>query len=454
MALGRARHRRGPARPRPPSPGPTVTLPPIRGIADVAERNLCAGCGACAFVQPDAIRMVDVIDDGRRPLVLAEGGRVPDTSAALAACPGAALAHPGPPSDDDANAELRAAWGPVLEVWEGYAGDPELRYEGSSGGAASALALHGIEARGMHGLLHIAARDDVPYLNRTVLSRTRVEILAATGSRYAPASPCDGLQWVADAPAPCVFIGKPCDVAGAAKARQQRPELDAKLGLTIAIFCAGTPSTRGTLEMAERLGVLPRDIGEVRYRGRGWPGRARVRRRHETSDRSLSYEESWGDILQRHRQWRCRVCADHTGEFADVSVGDPWYREIPEGEVGRSLIVVRTERGRRAVRAAVAAGALDAERVSPDLIAASQQNLLRARGAVWGRIAASRFAGVAVPRYRNLPTFRWWWRELSAREKLRSTIGTLPRIRRLRLHRRRPVRASEPHPVSSHTVDG
>lgn len=426
----------------------------IQGIRDVAERNLCSGCGVCAYVQPDAIRMVDVVDDGRRPLVSGEDA---DTAQALAACPGVALAHAAAPEDtarSPAAVELAAAWGPVREVWEGYAGDAEIRYAGSSGGAATALALHCLRAEGMHGVLHIAARDDVPYLNQTVMSRTRAQLLAATGSRYAPASPCDGLQRVVDAPAPCVFIGKPCDVAGSHRARQRAPELDAKLGLTIAVFCAGTPSTRGTLEMARRLGVAPDEIASVRYRGLGWPGSARVRAHDDDTDRTLSYEESWGGILQQHRQWRCRVCVDHTGEFADVSVGDPWHRDVGPDEPGRSLIIARTERGEQLVRAAVASGALVAERVDSGLIAASQPNLLSARGAVWGRVVASRLAGMPAPRYRNLPTFRWWWRELSVREKLRSTIGTLPRIRRLRLHRRRPVRASEAHPVSSHTVDG
>lgn len=418
-----------------------MTSSAVNGIRDVAERNLCSGCGACAFMQPEVITMVDDLEEGRRPLVLFRGDAEPDTSAALAACPGVALAHPSPPEQlvPGGHPELGAAWGPVLEVWEGHASDHGIRYAASSGGAATAVALHSLEHEGMHGVLHITARDDVPYLNRTVLSRTRAELLAATGSRYAPASPCDGLQQVVDAPGPCVFIGKPCDVAATAKARGQRPSLDANLGLTIAIFCAGTPSTRGTLEMAAQLGVAPPEIASVGYRGRGWPGRARVRRSGETEDRTLSYEESWGAILQRHRQWRCRVCIDHTGEFADISVGDPWYRAIPDDEPGRSLIIARTERGRQLLHAAVESGVLSATPVDPGLISASQPNLLKARGSVWGRIATARMAGMAVPRYRNLPSFRWWWRELTVREKIQSTLGTLKRIRQRRLRRRREV---------------
>jgi coenzyme F420 hydrogenase subunit beta len=414
----------------------------INTIRDVAENHLCLGCGACAYVQPEAIRMVDDLDQGRRPIVAGdERGRDLPTAAALAACPGLELAHPRH-EQRDIIPELAAGWGPVLEVWEGHASAADLRFAASSGGAGSALALHCLEREGMHGLLHITARDDVPYLNKTVLSRTRAEILAATGSRYAPASPCDGLHLVEQAPAPCVFIGKPCDVAGADKARRLRPELDAKLGLTIALFCAGTPSTRGTLRMLEAMGVAdPGTVSSVRYRGNGWPGVAEARTHSADGEQThqLSYEDSWGGILQKHRQWRCYVCPDHTGEFADIAVGDPWYREIPPGEPGKSLILVRTERGRDVVRHAVAAGALTAELVSPQLLPASQPNLLRARGAAWGRIRACHAVLVPAPRFRNIPVLRVWWRHLSPKAKAQSLYGTLKRVYVRRLYRRRAV---------------
>src|SRR5262249_46317673 len=151
-----------------------------------------------------------------------------------------------------------------------------------------------IEKMGMHGLLHTVARKDVPYLNETALSTSRAQILSATGSRYAPASPCEALAQVEHAPAPCVFIGKPCDVAGALNARRLRPALDKNLGLTIALFCAGTPSTRGTLAMLEAMGIAdPSRVRSVRYRGNGWPGRATVTFEGpdgKVETRDLSYE--------------------------------------------------------------------------------------------------------------------------------------------------------------------
>ena len=395
----------------------------MRDIADVVEQRLCTGCGACAYVDP-GLEMVDDLEVGRRPLGRSQQG--------LRVCPGIGLQHESMPAG--ALPELSAGWGPVLAVYEGYAADPEIRYLASSGGAATALALFAIERAGMYGVLHIAARRDVPWLNETILSRSRSELLAATGSRYAPASPCDGLGRIEAAPAPCVFIGKPCDAAAAHRAARLQPALDALLGLTIAIFCAGTPSTAATLDFIRTLGIDdPTAVDSVRYRGRGWPGRFRARvGDHEVS---ATYADSWHS-LQSRRQWRCYMCADHTGEFADVAVGDPWYREIPENEPGRSLVLARTERGRAILERAIEEGYLVLAPANPDVLAASQPELLKTRGTIWGRIWTTRLLGVAAPRYRGLPMLRFWWRELSGREKLQSVIGTIRRVFRKRLRHR------------------
>ncbi len=406
----------------------------FRTISDVTKSGLCCGCGACAGAAPDALEMVDVVDDGLRPRLRSGMSEDRALEILLAVCPGLSLAHEYNVDQPGLIRELASAWGPVLGVWEGYAADPEIRYAGSSGGAASALAWYSLESGGMLGALHTAARKDAPHLNETVFSRTREELLAATGSRYAPASPCDSLQRIVDAPGPSVFIGKPCDVAGMQKARKIRPDLDEKLGLTIAFLCAGTPSTQGTLDMLQRMGIDdPARLASLRYRGNGWPGKATAVVRTEAGEetRQLTYEQAWGEVLTRYQQWRCKMCADHTGEFADIAVGDPWYRTVEEGDPGRSLILARTERGRDILLAAAQAGYLRIEAADPSILPASQPSLLKTRGAVWGRLLGCRLAGVRTPEYENMPLFRHWWRELGWREKVRSTGGAFARASRL-----------------------
>ncbi len=421
---------------------------PIVDVQDVAEAQLCCGCGACAYADPESVRMVDDLDQGRRPVFVSPEARRRASADAMSVCPGIELSHDESDFAPGILEDMRPGWGPILEVWEGHAADEELRHAASSGGASSALALFGIERAGMHGVLHINARQDVPFLNETILSQRREQILAATGSRYAPASPCDRLDLIESAPAPCVFIGKPCDVAAANKARALRPKLDANLGLTVAIFCAGTPTTRASLRLLEALDVDDLDQLEgLRYRGLGWPGMATARVHQDGEPRvtgQLTYDEAWGDILSKDRQWRCQLCIDHTGEFADIAVGDPWYKPRDPQNPGSSLILIRTERGRRVFEAAVEAGYLSVKRVSPQTLPASQMNLLRTRGGIWGRMLALALARAPRPRYRGLPTWRFWWSAQTWRQRLQSVVGTLRRVGRRGLRRRRPVRPFQP----------
>ncbi|MDX9835208.1 MAG: Coenzyme F420 hydrogenase/dehydrogenase, beta subunit C-terminal domain [Desulfobulbus sp.] len=409
-------------------------------LKQVVDYQLCCGCGLCAYLYPEKIRMADAPAFGRRPKFTEEPAESNTFSFALGLCPGVSLSHTTETFFKQGRIEsLADHWGPVLEVWEGYATDPEIRFKGSSGGVLSAISLYCLEREGMHGVLHTTADDQRPYLNKTILSRSRNSLLAAAGSRYSPASPCEGLQEIEHALAPCVFIGKPCDVAAVQRARKHRPALHTKVGLTMACFCAGTPSTNGTLAMLRQMGIDSLDeLVTLRYRGCGWPGKTRAEKKTEigTTSTELTYEQSWGDILQKHRQWRCYICPDHTGEFADIATGDPWYREKTKNEQGRSLIVARTQLGQHIVEKAIAAHYLTAEKVDPLFLPASQPNLLKTRAMLWGRLMALKLFLAPCPCYEGFALAGSWNRELSLKEKMQSLLGTMNRIYKKRLKER------------------
>src|SRR5262245_43153214 len=124
----------------------------VNNIKEVVDWRLCLGCGVCAYICPEKkIKLVDMINDGIRPVVADEG--CGPSCECLRACPGNEISHlPFPPLRKPI-AELQQGWGPVLEIWEGYAGDQEIRFNGSSAGLATALALYCLEKEGMHGVM-------------------------------------------------------------------------------------------------------------------------------------------------------------------------------------------------------------------------------------------------------------------------------------------------------------
>jgi len=410
-------------------------------IESVVRSHLCTGCGACAGLYPDLYRMEDRPQTGRRPVRIA-GKSNPDAErGAVAVCPGAGAGQRPAPASHSSGGGFTPEWGTILEIWEGHAADADLRWRGSSGGVVTALAAFAVDSGHAAGAVHVRQSPRDALANEAVVSRSRDEIAAAAGSRYAPASPCERLADVAAGTGPMVFIGKPCDVQAAAVAAQRQPALSRNLGLTISIFCAGTPSSNGTRALLAALGVPEgAKVTGIRYRGDGWPGEMAASWLDETgaekTSRSISYEQGWGGILQTHRQWRCHVCADHTGEFADLSVGDPWDRPRgAETSEGSSLIVVRTARGRDLLYAAMAAGAVVASRRAPDAVALAQPNLARSRRILFGRLMGLRIIGLAAPRYAGWQLGSLWLRHTGLRDKLSSVAGTLRRAWRRRLWR-------------------
>ena len=413
--------------------------PKYKNVEEVADRHLCMGCGACAGVFPGQIEMVETVDHARRPRCVSGDAREGELAQqALRICPGAGIDFKPAAACEEADPALFDEWGPVLEVWEGYAADPELRFRGSSGGLVNALALYCLEQGDMSGALHVKARKDIPFLNQSAISRNRDQLLEGSGSRYAPASPCDRLSEVEQAEKPVVMIGKPCDIAAANKAALERPGLRQNLGLSIGIFCAGVPSLSASFDLMRHLGSAdPSRVRELRYRGQGWPGNMTVVADGDDGgmhSASVSYATGWGDILQKKRQWRCHVCVDHTGELADLSVGDPWYRPVADKDPGKSLLLVRTPRGRRILQAAIEAGYVVVERRASSVLPASQKNLLATRGALWGRLATLRLLGMPHPRYTGVRLAGIWFRRLGMRQKAQSFYGTAIRVLRRRLY--------------------
>lgn len=398
----------------------------LQDARQVAEWRLCVGCGACAYVCPEQnVTLVNIVDNGIRPIL--DSQKCKQCGDCIAVCPGYEAVQPSPDNQAETIQELKVSWGTVLEVWEGYATDPEIRFHGSSGGLASALALYCLENEGMHGVLHTAADENNPLLNKTVLSRNRADILARTGSRYSPSSPCSELNLIESAPSSCVFIGKPCDVAGLRKASSLRPALDRKVGLVIGIFCAGTPSTQGTIDLLERLRIPVDGVNALRYRGRGWPGRFSVQQQGDSGRQvSLTYKEAWG-FLQAYRPYRCYLCPDATSELADISCGDPWHRDITEGESGYSLVLVRTKRGRQILLGAIDAGFVTLERPAPKILRLSQKDMPIKRGAVWGRLLTMRAFGIPTPKFGGYSLFHNWL-AIPAKEKAKSILGTIIRV--------------------------
>lgn len=370
-----------------------------KALATVARGDLCAGCGGCALVAAGAVEMRLAPPGFLRPV---ETGVVTAAQERVIRriCPGLGqTAHPaGEPG--------HPLWGRFLEMHTGHATDPELRFAASSGGVLSALLVHLIESGEVQAVVETGAAGDPPWANAPVRAATLDDIRAAAGSRYAPSAPLAGLGDLLEGEGRYAFVGKPCDVAALRALAAEDARVGARFPVLISFFCAGVPSQSAAEALLRALGAAPETVRGFRYRGNGWPGQATASLA-DGSARAMSYQESWGAILSKQIQHRCKICADGTGTAADIVCADAWESDAAGYPVfderdGLSLVVTRSATGERLLAEAVAAGRVVTAPFDPTGLAAIQPGQTRRRQALLGRIAALRLLARPVPRYRGL----------------------------------------------------
>ena len=400
--------------------------PASPALARVMRGNLCAGCGACAGLVPDKIAMQITPPGFLRPVQKAD---LTDAQEALIAaiCPGLGETVVAADRTDT------VLWGPYVAMQTGWATDPAIRFAGSSGGALSMLLIHLLDTAAVDAVVQTAADPGLAIGNATMISLKAVDIITAAGSRYAPSAPlADVAALIADGRR-FAFVGKPCDVA-ALRALTQRDAAAARaFPVILSFFCAGVPSHSGGRAVLSALGVTEADTAAFRYRGNGWPGEATAVARDGTA-RSMSYHDSWGKILSKHVQHRCKICADGTGIAADIVCADAWeadaqgYPKFSDAP-GVSLIVARTDLGAQIIAAATVAGQIETATFDIDALAAIQPGQRERRRALLARLLALRLVGRPVPRYIGLHLFAAARQNPLARN-LKNFAGTLRRALR------------------------
>lgn len=401
-----------------------TTSPTLKAVLD---GQLCSGCGLCAGVSGGAVEMAIAPPGFLRPRQLApltaeQERLVAGSCPALVVAPWDALGAP----------EVHPAWGPFRRILTGHATDPQTRFVGSSGGFITALAGFALDQGLVDAVVTVKAGDAAaPLANPVQVIDSAAGLLAAAGSRYGPSAPLEDIERLLDDGRRYLFVGKPCDVSALRRLGRLDTRVGERFPLALSFFCGGVPSLTGSERVIEAMGLIPAEVQAFRYRGNGWPGKARA----ETSDgrsAEMDYGTCWGGYLTRHVQFRCKICPDAVGGVADIACADAWfggesgYPQFEDRE-GRSLVMVRSDAGERFLEAALAAGVVACEPSSVadvDLMQPSQKKRKSLVGARTAALAATlrprpRFLGVRVREAAHFAPLR---------DRIRNFLGTTWRI--------------------------
>lgn len=393
-------------------------------VSRVVGGDLCTGCGLCASVSDGGVAMGSAAPGYNRPVTLGPVNAASEVKIA-AACPGAVVEgwSPEPPGQ-------HPYWGPHHRIATGFATDSRIRFQGSSGGAVTALAVHALKSGQVDRVVHVMPGADDPAGNRIAVSTSVDEVISGAGSRYVSSSPLQDIERILADGGAAAFIGKPCDVSALRRLARIDGRVDAHVRLMLAFFCAGVPSRRAVGRVLQAMDVEPDELQSFRFRGNGWPGKATATT-HAGRVAQMSYEDSWGGFLSKEVQFRCKICPDAVGGVADIACADAWYggeTGYPSFEEmeGRSLIISRTPRGETFLAGAVEAGALDVEPLDIGEIELMQPSQARRKRLVRGRLAALTCTLRPTPKMDGLMV-ETASRRAGPAEQLRNFLGSVRR---------------------------
>lgn len=383
------------------------TATPADRLYAIVEQGLCIGCGLCQTIAgADRVRVRKTAGGYLQPVVEGELDH-PTVDLIYEACPGTRV-EGLPERLIEADTRIDNVWGPWRRMVRGWAGDPRVRYEGSTGGVLTALAAYLLQSERVDFVLQVKTSASEPSFGEPTLSFAVADVFAAAGSRYGPAATLTDIGAVLDQDRPFAFVAKPCDVAALRSYASQDPRVDQLVRYCLVMVCGGYGTPRGTLEFFRRNGIDPETVTALRYRGRGCPGPTRV----ETADgrvREFHYIDFWGeDETSWSLPFRCKICPDGIGEAADIAAADTWIGGGPDrfdslDDPGTNAIVARSRAGEELIAAAAADGALELEYdIVPDTLSLYQPHQVNKKYAAWARHQGLRDAGRIVPRTERL----------------------------------------------------
>lgn len=397
---------------------------------DVIDEGLCTRCGSCIGVCPrHALTIGDPLGACLPTLV----GDCRDCAApCLVGCPGLtvdfpklnAMVFPGQRSD--------YLMGVTREQFVAYAGDPELRAQGASGGVMTAINARLLETGQVDGVVSLVVTDDAPLRPRPVIATDAKTLLLGQQSKYSIAPTNTILAELAAFDGVVSYVALPCQVHSIRKLQAQGHPAARKIKVLIGSYCGMLMYFDSVRDLVAKLGVT--DLGQIErleYRAGEWPGKTRITLRNGTTFELDKFYANYMNLF--YPVERCLTCTDLTSEFADISAGDAWAPVYEERGLGFSLLVTRTPVGEAVVHDCITAGTIVTTPIRrEDAIAMHSHSLDNKKNGGFLRIQHLKAIGRKTPDYGYRPvSFLWTRRVIALVMSVAFVLGRTRAARRL-----------------------
>lgn len=383
-------------------------------IKDTVERDICIGCGACAYASGGQIPII-LNDDGMYAADLTD---VPDDvlRAVDSVCPFSDAA-----TDEDAfaaklfgtNLTDHEFLGKYLGTYAGRVSSTPYLEGSSSGGMTSWLLRELVERDIVDAVINVggAPADSGQIFSYEVTDPAALD--ASRKSKYYSTTMDDALHIVRTTDRRYALVGVPCFIKAARLVAERDAVIRDRVKFHVGLVCGHMKSQFFGESLAWQLGIPPADLETVDFRIKN-PDRASSN--YDFGAKSKS-EDEWrkrrtGDLVGGNWGYAtfqpevCNFCDDIFAETADVCFGDAWLPQYSPDWRGTNVVISRSPLVDQILEEGASSGALELDALNPEEVAKSQAgNFRHRRVGVSVRLADDKAKGLSIPRKRVKPGY-------------------------------------------------
>lgn len=370
--------------------------PAVAMMNNILRHDCCIGCGACAFVAPDAFKMK-----------LGSNGQIHATTHSDDPNLHDIVARVCPFSDYAFNEDVHShrlftslphhhpALGRFINCYAGRVQDLNIYSKSSSGGITRWLLAEMLKQGIVDRIIHVrpshpmgeaySSNSWTPLYHYTV-SDSELDALQTGKSAYYPVDLSSVLNKIKSDNYRYAITGVPCFIKAIRNLVLIDPELNKRVVFTIGIICGHLKSTYYAEMLGWQLGIDPGELSGIDFRVKIPGAKANekgvlVTSRHQNlpSSSPQSTKKLFGtDYGLGYFKYRaCEYCDDVFAETADISLGDAWLPNYLDR--GTNIVITRDRLLDDLLKSAAGVGKLELSDIPPEQAALSQGGGLRDR---------------------------------------------------------------------------
>ena len=350
----------------------------------VIPGGFCIGCGACAHLDGEkfaiawtAAGTLQAHDRIERP-ARSEVDRVCPFSSGSAS-----ETQIGERVFSGEGARRHPVIGRYRGCYVGFVREGDYRARGSSGGVGKWVLAELLQRGAVDAVIQITPRVGGDRLFDYARHDTVAGVLEGSRSAYYPVTLTGALETMRDTPGRYAVTALPCFAKALRNLAENDPVLGERLSYVVGTACGHMKSAAYAKLLAWQVGVPPRKLRGIDFRGKLEGRKANDKGVLATDATATHPPQSSRDLFGGNWGWNffkykaCDYCDDVMAETADISVGDAWLPEYIDDSGGNNVVVVRNRRIGELIDGAIADGRLALECCEPEVVARSQRGGIR-----------------------------------------------------------------------------